>query len=124
MLALAHDEAKGKLVSITDTVVDTGCYVSHNSKGKAHARCAEACAKNCVPLAILNEHGTVFMPIAVEYNDQNANLMPFIEKPVKVTGSALENRRAERGKRSKTVEAASVGSLSGRRAVRVGSFIS
>src|ERR1700681_2334044 len=90
MLALAHDAPKGKLVSINGTVVDTGCYVSHDSKGQAHAKCAEACAKNGVPLAILDEHGTLFMPIAVEHKDQNAKLMSFIEKRVKVTGTELQ----------------------------------
>jgi type 1 fimbria pilin len=73
-VALAHDVPKGKLVTITGTVVDTGCYVSHDSKGEAHTKCAEACAKNGVPLAILDEHGILFMPIAVEHKDQNAKL--------------------------------------------------
>jgi hypothetical protein len=103
MLALAHDEPKGKLISITGTVVDTGCYVSHDSKGEAHAKCAAACAKNGVPLAILDEHGTLFMPIAVEHKDQNAKLMPFIEKRVKVTGTVLE-KGGLKGIAIKTVE--------------------
>jgi hypothetical protein len=105
MLALAHDEPKGKLISMTGTVVDTGCYVSHDSKGEAHAKCAAACAKNGVPLAILDEHGVLFMPIAVEHTDQNAKLMPFIEKRVKVTGTVLE-KGGLKGIAIKTVEAA------------------
>jgi predicted lipoprotein with Yx(FWY)xxD motif len=105
ILALAHDAPKGKPVSITGTVVDTGCYVSHDSKGEAHAKCAEACAKNGVPLAILDEHGTLYMPIAVEHKDQNAKLMPFIEKRVKVTGTILE-KGGLKGIAIKTVEAA------------------
>ena len=56
--------------SISGTVVDTGCYVSHDSKGEAHAKCAAACAKNGVPLAILDDHGTLYMPIAVEHKDK------------------------------------------------------
>jgi len=90
MAALAHDAPKGKAITVNGTVVDTGCYVSHDSKGEAHAKCAAACAKNGVPLAILDEHGTLFMPIAVEHKDQNAKLVPFIEKKVKVTGTLLE----------------------------------
>src|SRR5215469_2105724 len=105
MLALAHDEPKGKQISITGTVVDTGCYVSHDSKGEAHAKCAAACAKNGVPLAILDEHGTLFMPIAVEHKDQNAKLMPFIEKRVKVTGTVME-KGGLKGIAVKTVEPA------------------
>ena len=105
MLALAHDVPKGKIVSITGTIVDTGCYVSHDSKGEAHAKCAEACAKNGVPRAVLDEHGTIYMPIAVEHKDQNAKLMPFIEKRVKVTGTVLE-KGGLKGIAIKTVEPA------------------
>ena len=89
-IAIAHEGHDGKLTTINGTVIDTGCYVSHNSTGDAHAKCAEACAKNGVPLAILDEKGVLYMPIAVEHKDQNAKLMPFIEKKVKVTGTVME----------------------------------
>jgi hypothetical protein len=39
-LGLAHDEPKGKPVTITGTVVDTGCYMSHDAIGEKHADCA------------------------------------------------------------------------------------
>ena len=89
-IAIAHEGHDGKITTINGTVIDTGCYVSHNSTGDAHAKCAEACAKNGVPLAILDEKGVLYMPIAVEHKDQNAKLMPFIEKKVKVTGTVME----------------------------------
>jgi hypothetical protein len=104
-LAAAHDDHAGKAVTITGTVVDTGCYVSHNSKGAEHASCAAACAKNGVPLAIVDDHGMLYMPIAVEHKDQNAKLMPFIEKRVKVTGTEMQ-KGGLRGIAIKTVEAA------------------
>jgi hypothetical protein len=104
-LALAHDEHPGKPITISGTVVDTGCYVSHDSKGEAHAKCAAACAKNGVPLAILDDHGTLYMPIAVEHKDQNTKLMPFIEKRVKVTGTELQ-KGGLKGIAIKTVEPA------------------
>jgi hypothetical protein len=103
--AVAHDEHAGKPVTIVGTVVDTGCYVSHDSKGEAHAKCAAACARNGVPLAILDDHGTLYMPIAVEHKDQNAKLVPFIEKRVKVTGTELQ-KGGLKGIAIKTVEAA------------------
>jgi hypothetical protein len=100
---VAHDEHPGKAVTINGTVVDTGCYVSHDSKGEEHAKCAAACAKNGVPLAILDDHGTLYMPIAVEHKDQNAKLTPFIEKRVKVTGTLLQ-KGGLKGIAIKTVE--------------------
>jgi hypothetical protein len=48
-LVLAHDEHEGKPITITGQVVDTGCYLVHDSKGAAHATCAAACAKAGVP---------------------------------------------------------------------------
>jgi hypothetical protein len=104
-LGIAHEGHDGKLTSINGTVVDTGCYVSHNSKGEAHAKCAEACAKNGVPLAILDEKGTLYLPIAVEHKDQNVKLTPFIEKKVKVTGTVME-KSGLKGIALKTVELA------------------
>src|SRR5260370_9118750 len=104
-IGIAHEGHDGKLTSINGTVVDTGCHVSHNSKGEAHVKCAEACAKNGVPLAILDEKGTLYMPIAVEHKDQNAKLTPFIEKKVKVTGHVME-KGGLKGFAVKTVELA------------------
>src|SRR5215831_240094 len=87
--AFSHD-VHGKPATIQGAVVDTGCYVSHDSKGESHSACAAACAKKGVPLAILDEKGILYLPIAVEHQDPNAKLMPFIEKRVKVTGIVLE----------------------------------
>jgi hypothetical protein len=78
-------------ITITGLVIDTGCYISHNTKGPKHVPCATACAKAGVPLAILDESsGAVYLPVAVNHKNQNAILMPFIEKRVTVTGAAFE----------------------------------
>lgn len=98
-----HDAHHGKLASISGTVVDTGCYVSHDSKGESHVPCATACARKGVPLAIVDEKGTLYLPIAVEHQDPNAKLMPFIEKKVKITGTVLE-KGGLKGIAIKTVE--------------------
>ena len=103
----AHDKAPaGKELSLTALVVDTGCYMSHNSKGEKHADCAAACAKAGVPLALLDEmNGNLYLPVAVDHKNANAKLMPFIEKKVKVTGTAMD-KGVVRGIALKTVEAA------------------
>src|ERR1700686_1056026 len=101
-----HDhEAAGKAITVVGQVIDTGCYLVHNSKGAGHASCAETCAKAGVPLAILDDNGKVYMPIAFDHKNQNAKLMPFIEKKVKVTGAAVE-KAGVNGIAIKTVEAA------------------
>ena len=86
----AHDEPKGKPVTMTGTVVDTGCYMSHNGIGEKHVDCATACAKAGIPLAILDAAGKLYLPVAANHQNANTKLMPFIEKKVKVTGVMIE----------------------------------
>jgi hypothetical protein len=101
----AHEEPKGKAITVTGQVIDTGCYVAHGAQGADHAACAATCAKNGVPLAILDASGKIYMPIAADHKNQNAKLMPFIEKKVKVSGTLLE-KGGVTGIAIKTIEAA------------------
>ncbi|MBY0508159.1 MAG: hypothetical protein K2X03_29870 [Bryobacteraceae bacterium] len=103
-----HDhEAPASVGVLTALVVDTGCYVSHNSKGEKHRTCATNCAKSGVPLALLDEAtGTLYLPIASDHQNPNTKLMPFIEKKVRVTGTPME-KGGLKGFAIKTVEAAS-----------------
>lgn len=105
LAAIAATAADSKPITVTGLVVDTGCYLSHDTKGPKHITCATNCAKNGVPLAILDEaSGTVYLPIAVDHKNQNLKLMPFIEKKVKVTGGLIE-KGGVKGIALKTVEA-------------------
>ena len=93
-------------MTMTSLVIDTGCYMSHNSKGEKHTTCVTACAKAGVPLALLDEaSGTLYIPVATDHKNQNEKLMPFIEQKVKVTGSIVE-KGGLKGFAIKTVEAA------------------
>ena len=87
---LAHDDDKGKPVTVTGTVIDTGCYMSHDALGEKHTDRAAMCAKNGVPLAIVDAAGKLYMPVAADHKNPNAKLMPFVEKKVKITGTLLE----------------------------------
>ena len=94
-----------KPITITGLVVDTGCYLSHDTKGPKHITCATTCAKNGVPLAILDEaSGAVYLPVAVDHKNQNLKLMPFIERKVKASGTLVE-KGGVKGIALKTVEA-------------------
>lgn len=104
-VAFAHEGHGGKPITVVGQVVDTGCYLSHDSKGPDHMACAEACAKAGVPLAILDESGKLYIPIAADHKNPNLKLMPFLEKKVKVTGSSMV-KGGVNGIAIKTVEAA------------------
>lgn len=100
-----HNDA-GKPLTITGQVVDTGCYVSHDTKGEKHIPCATTCAKGGVPLAILDSSSNLlYLPIAVDHKNPNTRLMAFIEQKVKVTGTLME-KNGLKGIAIKTIEAA------------------
>ena len=71
-------------------MVDTGCYMAHDSEGAEHASCALECARKSVPLALADEAGNLYFVVAADHKDPNALLIPFIEKKVFVTGTLFE----------------------------------
>ncbi len=90
-LSLAHDTKAAK-AAIVGHVVDLACSVGHGSIGDSHRECATSCAKAGVPLAILDQKSqTLYLPLAKNHHaPANADLMPFIEKDIRVTGSVIE----------------------------------
>jgi hypothetical protein len=99
---LAHDEPKGKPITLTAKVVDTGCYFSGETNPKA---CATMCAKNGIPLALVDDTGKMYLVIAAEHKNPNTQLLPFVEMKVKVTGIEVE-KGGMHGVLIKTVEQA------------------
>ncbi|MBI3208902.1 MAG: hypothetical protein HYZ37_08370 [Candidatus Solibacter usitatus] len=105
LLCLSLTSLAAGPITITGQVVDTGCYLSHDTKGDNHVKCATTCANAGVPLAILEDTtGTVYIPVAMDHKNQNAKLLAFIEKKVKVTGTLVE-KGGVKGVILKTVEA-------------------
>jgi len=102
--AFAHDEIKGKPVTLKATVVDTGCYFAHAEMEKGHTACATMCAKNGIPLALVDDAGKLYMVIGNDHKNPNTRLMPFVEKKVKVTGTLVE-KGGMSGVSIKTIEA-------------------
>jgi hypothetical protein len=86
----ASDEHTQKPITVTGTVVDTGCYVAHDSSGSDHVKCATQCARKGIPLAIVDASGKLYSIVAVDHQNPNLRLMPFIEKKVEVTGTLFE----------------------------------
>ena len=84
----SHEPPKGRSTTIVGHVVDTACYLTHGAQGEKHIECA----KEGIPLAILDkDSGTLYLPLASKHHKHaNAELMPFIEKSVKVKGVVME----------------------------------
>ena len=102
--SMAAEDSKLHPVTITGTVIDTGCYMIHDGIGPEHEKCARMCAKKGIPLAVVDEAGKVWLPLGADHRNPNTPLLPFIEKKVKVTGTAVD-RGGLAGIAIKTVEA-------------------
>jgi hypothetical protein len=89
MTALATEQ----LVTVTTTdvtglLIDSACYLSKGARATAdHTACAIACAQKGSRLALLTPAGGVYMVIGVLTQDNNAKLIPFINKAVVLTGT-------------------------------------
>jgi hypothetical protein len=84
----AHQLGTGRETTIVGEVIDTVCYLSHGSTGKAHRRCAEYCVRQGIPLGILEEKtGRVYLSLPVDHSNPNAKLKDFIAEKVRVKGT-------------------------------------
>ena len=71
-----HDEAKEKTV-VSGELVDMGCYMIHEGKGKKHAKCAGACVTGGAPLGLLTKEGKLYLVVG-DHDDQK----PYVEAKV------------------------------------------
>ena len=71
-----HDEAKEKSAAVTMSgeLVDMGCYMIHEGKGKKHAKCAGSCVTGGAPLGLLTKDAKVIL-IVGDHDDAK----PFLE---------------------------------------------
>ena len=91
-IALGHEPKPAKNTTILGHVVGTACYMGHESKGEEHRACATECAKAGIPLAILESGtGKLYLPLASDHHSSaNKQLMPYIEKDIRVSGTVVE----------------------------------
>jgi hypothetical protein len=78
--------------TITGTVVDVSCTFGQGLSGPEHRMCAEICADKGIPLAILADDGTLYLPTstAMPGEGQNSRLRPFAEQRVTVSGKVFD----------------------------------
>ncbi|HUL48419.1 MAG TPA: hypothetical protein VLT79_00240 [Gemmatimonadales bacterium] len=85
--AQTRGPSPGNETTITGWVIDLNCQAAAGLSGPAHKRCAQACAKAGVPLAILGDDGTIYLPVSSKPGDpQNSRLSQFAEARVTVKG--------------------------------------
>ena len=58
------DKPEGTEMTVSGTVIDLSCKCRHNLSGADHRMCAQVCADRGVPLAILGDDGTLYIPVS------------------------------------------------------------
>lgn len=75
-------------------VIDLSCKVVHNLEGEDHRECAQVCADQGVPLAILAEDGNIYLPVSQAMpssgDELNELLRPHAERDVVIEGEIVE----------------------------------
>jgi hypothetical protein len=72
---------------LTGILIDGACYLSKGAKATSdHAACALVCAQKGGRLALLTPLGGLYQVIGVLTQNNNANLIPFVNKVVVLTG--------------------------------------
>lgn len=101
----AHDgKQTSKDVTIIGEVIDPVCYLSHDSTGPEHKKCAEYCVKQGIGLGILEDKtGQVYVSLPVDHSNPNAKLKDFIAEKVKVSGT-LYTKGGLKGIHVKSIE--------------------
>ena len=84
--------AEGEDVEFTAQVVDLSCSVVYNLSGDMHRECSQMCADMGVPLGLLGEDGTLYLPVsqAMPGSGDNERLKPHAEHTVTVKGKVIE----------------------------------
>jgi hypothetical protein len=88
----AAQHSEGTKTTFLGRVVGLACYMGHGTIGDSHRECALTCAKAGIPMGIVDqETGTLYLPLAKDHHQAaNADLMAFVEKEVRVSGSVIE----------------------------------
>ena len=95
-------------VTLTGSVVDMHCYVTHGIRDARHTSCSNACIARGVPAGFLADDGTLYVlfdekPFSVK--DKVAGLA---DVPIRLTGTPV-TRGGIKGVQIKTIERLSAG---------------
>ena len=91
-MAMMPKPPEGHAATVSGTVIDLSCKFRHNLTGDGHRMCAQVCADLGIPLAILGDDGTLYMPVSAGMpgDNQNEALKEYAEQKVRVTGTVFE----------------------------------
>tara|TARA_B100001245_G_C22857517_1_gene412261 strand:+ start:979 stop:1353 length:375 start_codon:yes stop_codon:yes gene_type:complete len=84
-------------VTVRGEVIDSVCFIKSGASGSGHRGCAQTCADNGVPLALLEE-GTdqlIWLASSASMQSPNADLKAHASHTVEITGEYAERGGAK-----------------------------
>jgi type 1 fimbria pilin len=92
----AHAQAEAMDMTISGTVVDVTCKFAKGASGDAHRACGVACASAGLPLAILADDGTLYIPLGKDAGQPSTvDLKPHVDHHVTVKGKVFTSGNAK-----------------------------
>ena len=82
----------GESVTLTATVVDMSCKIVYDLDGDDHRMCAQVCFDQGIPLALMSDDGTIYMPVTMAMGSERGDkdLRGHAEHKVTVTGKVMD----------------------------------
>ncbi|HXV85544.1 MAG TPA: hypothetical protein VD793_02540 [Gemmatimonadales bacterium] len=94
--AEAQAVPEGQDMTITGTVVDVTCKFAKGAQGSGHRQCGVVCANAGLPLAILADDGTLYIPLGADAGQAGAvDLKPHVDHNVTIKGKVFSSGNAK-----------------------------
>ncbi len=83
--------AEGTQITLTASVVDLSCNSVYGLSGEDHRMCSQVCFDQGIPLALLGEDGTLYVPVTTAMGQERGDkdLRGHAEHTVTVTGKVI-----------------------------------
>ena len=83
--------AEGTPITLTASVVDLSCNTVYGAAGPDHRMCSQVCFDQGIPLALLGQDGTLYVPVTMAMGQERGDkdLRGHAEHTVNVTGKVI-----------------------------------
>ncbi len=83
--------AESTSITLTASVVDLSCNSVYGLSGEDHRMCAQVCFDQGIPLALLGEDGTLYVPVTTVMGSERGDkdLRGHAEHTITVTGKVI-----------------------------------
>ena len=96
-------EEKQPDITLTGTIVDMHCYVTHGVRDAGHTACANACIARGVPAGFLSNDGTLYVLFGEEPFSVKDQVKDLADVPIRLTGTPVV-RSGVKGIQIKSIE--------------------